>query len=144
MTVGSSRLPKMVLNLQPEGGGAELKVLTNMHTPPGTNQRNQGEGACHGWPEHAQSVGQILDPWGFGALRFITPTSSHCQTGLRINHYLRSVEDFNVKLKHHFTMSDKFTGFLDIFLSRDFNDEQDARFRANAFHLAPLTLLSAV
>mmetsp|Transcript_1932 Transcript_1932/g.4129 ORF Transcript_1932/g.4129 Transcript_1932/m.4129 type:complete len:109 (+) Transcript_1932:720-1046(+) len=72
-----------------------------MHTPPGPEQRNTGPNACYGWPRTDQP-----DP-------------------LRINHYLRSVEDFSVKLKHHFVDSDKYKTGIEGFLDRDYNEELD-------------------
>ena len=93
----SNRYPKLVVNIKPVNRSLMLRQLTNMHTPPGKSQRNRGPHPCFGWP--TQAIPQ-----------------------LRLNHYLRSVEDFNVKLKYHFPDSEKFSGFFDMFMERDEND----------------------
>jgi hypothetical protein len=73
----ANKLPKLLVNLAPVNESRVVASLTNMHTPPGPDQRNTGPNACFGWPQKEQMP-------------------------LRINHYLRSVEDYDVKLRHHF------------------------------------------
>ena len=73
----ANKLPKLLVNLAPTNVSRTVASLTNMHTPPGPDQRNTGPNACFGWPRKNEMP-------------------------LRINHYLRSVEDFHVKLRNHF------------------------------------------
>ena len=102
----SNRYPKLVVNLHPRNASLRFQQLTNMHTPPGKSQRNRGPNPCFGWPYKDQQ--------------------QELHTKVRLNHYLRSVEDFNIKLKHHFPNSEKYSGFLDVFLERDENEVHDA------------------
>lgn len=104
--------PKVIVNLAPGGPPAKQVMLYSVHSIDTRDLEQPGEGQGEGEKE---KKGQLAPPVCLERV-----------AELRINHYSRSLEDYDLKIKTHYDGQARYqTNPLELFWERDRNDEFD-------------------